>query len=103
MPLLTLSEAAFSYPNTSNSFDHSIPKPKQSSLANAIASRQRQSRNAPGKSRSAAASQSTPLTELLNNMTLQLTATSRVAVVGKNGCGKTTLMKLLTGMHNIQY
>ena len=34
---------------------------------------------------------------LLHNMTLQLTRGSKVALVGHNGCGKTTLVRLLTG------
>lgn len=34
---------------------------------------------------------------LLQHVTLNLTRGSKVAVVGKNGCGKTTLVKLITG------
>lgn len=34
---------------------------------------------------------------LLHNMTFQLTRGSKVALVGHNGCGKTTLLRLLTG------
>jgi ATPase subunit of ABC transporter with duplicated ATPase domains len=34
---------------------------------------------------------------LLHNLTLQLTRGSKVALVGNNGCGKTSLIRLITG------
>jgi ATP-binding cassette subfamily F protein 3 len=35
--------------------------------------------------------------KLLDGLTLQVSSTSRIAVVGANGCGKTTLLSLLHG------
>lgn len=37
--------------------------------------------------------------ELYNNFSLYIPAKSKVAVVGKNGCGKSTLMKLIAGLY----
>jgi ATP-binding cassette subfamily B protein/subfamily B ATP-binding cassette protein MsbA len=36
--------------------------------------------------------------EIFKNFTLQINKGERIAVTGKSGCGKTTLLKLLTGM-----
>jgi ATP-binding cassette, subfamily F, member 3 len=48
-------------------------------------------------SKTATAQQDVSTTLLLHNLTLHVNRGSKIAVVGKNGCGKSTLIKLLTG------
>lgn len=39
---------------------------------------------------------------VLNNLNLQIMPTQRVALVGQNGCGKTTLIRCLLGLYQFQ-
>lgn len=39
---------------------------------------------------------------ILKNIDFEVNDTSRIAVVGRNGCGKTTLLKLIAGEYSIQ-
>jgi len=38
---------------------------------------------------------------ILDNINIEINDNSRIAVVGRNGCGKTTLLKLIAGEHSI--
>ena len=38
---------------------------------------------------------------ILSDVNFEINDNSRIAVVGRNGCGKTTLLKLISGEHNI--
>ena len=38
---------------------------------------------------------------ILNDVNFEINDNSRIAVVGRNGCGKTTLLKLISGEYSI--
>ena len=38
---------------------------------------------------------------ILSSINIEINDTSRIAVVGRNGCGKTTLLKLIAGEYDI--
>ncbi|MBE6750359.1 MAG: ABC-F family ATP-binding cassette domain-containing protein [Ruminococcaceae bacterium] len=40
--------------------------------------------------------------KILSSVNFEINDTSRIAVVGRNGCGKTTLLKLISGEHEIK-
>ena len=39
--------------------------------------------------------------EILKNITFEVNDKEKIAIVGRNGCGKTTLLKVITGEQEI--